>query len=104
VSLEATLSATGIETSASPYTGTADSFITYHLVNEEDTFFADGDARAGEGMYSVDYFTTGAWRTAVEAIKSALKAAGYNVQSVGPEIYETDTRRYHIPILVVEDL
>lgn len=104
MSLEATLSAIGITTSTSPYTGTADSFITYHMVNEEDTVFADGEAQAGEGMYSVDYFTKGAWRTAVNTIKAELKAAGYKVQSIGPEIYETDTKRYHIPILVIEDL
>lgn len=76
MSLETTLNATGILAVAAPYTGIAESFITYHMVNEEDTTFADGDAQAGERMYSVDYFSKVDWRMAVATIKAALKAPG----------------------------
>ena len=103
MSLETTLNGTGIPATAAPYTGSADSFISYHMVNEEDTTFADGDAQAEERMYSVDFFSKGAWRSSVDTIKTALKAAGFKIQSVGPEIYETDTRLYHIPMLVLEE-
>jgi hypothetical protein len=104
MSLEATLAATGLPVSSAPYTGTATSYITYNMVNEDDTAFADAEAVAGERMYSVDYFTKSAWRSAIDTIKAAIKSAGYHIQSVGPEIFETDTKLFHIPILIVEDM
>ena len=87
-----------------PYMGSEETFVTYAMLNEDGVVFADGDEQAGEVLYSVDVFTKTAWESTVSSIKAALKSAGYKVQNTGPEIYETDTKLYHIPILVSEDL
>lgn len=104
MNLEDILAETGYPVSSVPFTDTATSYITYHMVSETDTLFGDGEAQAAEGLYSVDFFIKGSWRTAVDAIVSKLKESGYLVQSVGPEIYERDTKYYHIPILILEDI
>jgi len=103
MTIETALASIGCPVVHAPYTGGAATFVAFHLVIEEGVLHADGDEQAGERVYSVDYFSNSDWRYAVASIKATLKAAGYSVQSIGPEIFETDTKLYHIPILVSED-
>jgi hypothetical protein len=104
MSLESTLATTGYPSVHPPYGGSADTYITFHLVSDDENLYADGEAQAEERMYSIDLFTPGSWEAKVSSIKVALKAAGYRIQSIGPEIYEVEKKLYHIPILVLEDV
>lgn len=101
--IETALAGIGIPVSEVPYTGTSGTYITFHLVLESGEIYADGDEQTGERLIAVDLFTPTDWETKAATIKTALKAAGYVIQSSGPEMYETDVKLHHYPILVAED-
>ncbi|MPM44833.1 hypothetical protein SDC9_91515 [bioreactor metagenome] len=103
MSLESTLATTGYPSVHPPYGGSADTYITFHLVADDENLYADGEAQAEERLYSVDLFTRVSWESKILSIKAILKTAGYRIQSIGPEIYEVETKLYHIPMLVLED-
>lgn len=78
-----------------PYTGTASQFIVFTLINNAYNNWASGAAIEEETVYSVDLFTKGAYESIADQIKFLLRAEGY-VVSEGPEIYEADTKYYHV--------
>lgn len=89
------LSALGIPVCHPPYSGGEHTFVTYQLMGQSGTMYAESrEAETGMG-YSVDLYTDGEYVTLIHSIKSALEDAGYSCV-VDQEIYEQNTGLRHI--------
>ena len=75
-------------------------FVTYQLISETGDLFVEDDNDVERVLMSVDVYSRTDWRELVKIIKRRLKAADYSIISVGPELYEPDTKFYHIPLRV----
>lgn len=82
------------------YHGKAETFITYQLVLSNDTAAADDEMQATEYTYRVDLYSKRDYIALLRRIKRALLAAGFYGITIDPEVYESDTRYYHVPITV----
>ena len=101
--IEEALSGIGFPVCEFPYRGKAATYATYHMINIDGSIFGDSAEQTGENMTAIDLFTPNDWKTKIDAIKERLSTAGISVESIGPEIWETDDQVYHIPMTVVED-
>lgn len=75
-------------------------YCTFQRVLENAALSADDDEIAGQITYRVTLFSKTDYESTLETIKAALKAAGFYINAVEGEDYETDTGYYKIPITV----
>lgn len=105
--LKTALAQTGLPVSRPPYSGTEAPYLTYQLVLQRQTEHADDDNASHEALWGIDLYARGSYFAVLAAIESLTKAAGFYGFRAGPEIYETDTKLYHIPMeiyyLITED-
>ena len=87
---------------APPYHGKADKFITFQFVLDSAEYISEGVTRKTKRQWGVDLFTKSDWSTDIETIKNLLIVNGFSVTDCGPEIYESDTGYYHIPLSCYE--
>ena len=81
-----------------PYTGETNEYITYQLITQSTTLYAEGNEAETSVLYAVDYYTkTVPFETKLLEIKRLLQAAGWTC-TVNAEDYEPDTGLYHIPM------
>lgn len=80
------------------YTGTETTYITFYTLLEKDETYADDDAVQGSTTATIDIFSKGNYKPFLTDVKARLKSAGFTIQSSGPEIYESDTGYYHVPV------
>lgn len=79
-----------------PYKGEADEYVTYQLITQSTTLYAEGTEAETSVLYAVDYYTkTVPYAVKLLEIKRLLQAAGWACV-VNAEIYEKDTGLYHI--------
>ena len=81
-----------------PYKGEADEYVTYQLITQSTTLYAEGTEAETSVLYAVDYYTkTVPFEAKLLEIKRLLQAAGWTC-TVNAEDYEPDTGLYHIPM------
>jgi len=79
-----------------PYGGGEDKYVTYHIVGQTGTIYAESVEAETGTMFAVDFFTrTPPFAEDLATIRTALQTAGF-ASVVEAEIYETDTGLYHI--------
>lgn len=83
-----------------PYKGEANEYITYQLITQSTTLYAEGTEAETSVLYAVDYYTkTAPFEAKLLEIKRLLQTAGWTC-TVNAEDYEPDTGLYHIPMTV----
>lgn len=80
------------------YSGNAQAFITYQLVISSERDFSDDENAAEEFTYRIDIYSRVDYIALLRRVKQALKAKGFYAISAEAELYESDTRFYHVPI------
>ena len=80
------------------YDGTDTTYITFYTLLDKDEAYADDEAVQATTTATIDIFSKGNYKTLLADVKTRLKAAGFTIQSSGPEIYESDTGFYHVPV------
>ena len=81
-----------------PYKGEANEYITYQLITQSTTLYAEGIEAETSVLYAVDYYTkTTPFAEKLLEIKRLLQTAGWTC-IVNAEDYEPDTGLYHIPM------
>ena len=81
-----------------PYKGEADEYVTYQLITQSTTLYAEGIEAETSVLYAVDYYTkTAPFAEKLLEIKRLLQTAGWTC-TVNAEDYEPDTGLYHIPM------
>ncbi len=93
-----TLKSVGLPVMRQVYTGSADRYITYQLIHAADREYQDDAAVAVEYTFGVDIYTAGPPDNLISAVKNVLKAAGFQDVTIEGEIFEDETKRYHIPL------
>lgn len=96
--LKTTLEGLGVPVERLKYDGKAETFITYQLVVGRDAHFADDDSEAEEFTYRVDIYSKLDYIALLRRLKTAVKAAGFYAITFDPEVFESDTGYYHIPV------
>ena len=88
------------------FTGEADTYITYQILNSEDADFAGDEGTTHDHSYRVDIFSRYDYIALLQQTKAAFKAAGFFGITVNAEMYEKDTEYYHasLDINFKEDL
>lgn len=76
-----------------------DTYITFQSIVETGVY-ADDLEQLVEGTFRVTLFTKTDYTTKKQQIKDALVAAGYYINSVDGEDYETDTGYFKLPITI----
>ncbi len=83
-----------------PYMGDAAEYVTYQLITQSTTLYAEGTEAETSVLYAVDYYTkTEPFEAKLLEIKRLLQTAGWTC-TVNAEDYEPDTGLYHIPMTV----
>jgi hypothetical protein len=80
------------------YNGPETTYITFYTLLERDETYADDEAVQGATTATIDIFSKGNYKLLIADVKTRLKAAGFTITGSGPEIYESDTGLYHVPI------
>ena len=81
-----------------PYMGDAAEYVTYQLITQSTTLYAEGTEAETSVLYAVDYYTKNVpYAEKLLEIKRLLQAAGWTC-TVNAEDYEPDTGLYHIPM------
>ena len=80
------------------FRGKAGTYITYQLVLLQDRDAADDDMQGTEYTYRVDIYSKRDYIALLRRTKQALQAAGFYGIVVDPDVYESDTGFYHVPI------
>lgn len=80
-----------------PYTGKADTYITYQIVGQVGMVYAEGKEKETGVNYSVDIWTSASFVTLMLATKAALELAGYIV-TVEMEYYDKESKRRQISL------
>lgn len=96
--LKQTLDTLGVPVQRLTYSGSAETFITYQCITSTETAFADDDNEAEEFLYRVDIFSRRDYIALLRQTKRALKLAGFYGVTIEAELYENDTRFFHVPI------
>lgn len=78
-----------------PYKGNERTYITYQLIGQTSTLYAEGEEKLTAVRYSVDLYTSQEIAALISEIKGALQDAGW-ICVVDMEIYEQDTALRHI--------
>lgn len=79
-----------------PYMGDAREYVTYQLITQSTTLYAEGEEKETSVLYSIDLYTdTPPFAAKIQEIKRLLAAADWSCV-VDAEMYETETGMYHI--------
>lgn len=98
MTINSALAALKLSVTHPPYKGEADEYVTYQLITQSTTLYAEGTEAETSVLYAVDYYTkTVPYAEKLLEIKQLLQAAGWTC-TVNAEDYEPDTGLYHIPM------
>lgn len=100
MTIDEALSGLGIPVSHPPYRGQETKYITFQIMGQESVLYADGTEQETAMRYSVDLYTSEPFPAMLPKIKAALEAAGY-IAVVDQEIYESDTKLWHVAMSAV---
>lgn len=96
--LKTTLAAQCSNVARLVFRGKAGAYITYQLVLMQDRDAADDEMHGTEYTYRVDIYSKQDYIALLRRTVRALKAAEFYGIVVDPEVYESDTGFYHVPI------
>ena len=96
--LSAALEGLGVPVSRLKHDGGEDQFITYQIINATKENFSDDDNESEEWTYRIDIYSRTNHLALLREAKKALKTAGFYNIRIAPEIYESDTKYYHLPM------
>lgn len=98
MTINSALAALKLPVTHPPYKGEAGEYITYQLITQSTTLYAEGAEAETSVLYAVDYYTKNVpYEKKLLEIKRLLQAAGWAC-TVNAEDYEPDTGLYHIPM------
>lgn len=80
------------------FDGKACTFITYQLVYSQGIESADDSVSGTEYTYRVDIYSQKDYMSLLSRTKKALRGAGFYGIITDPEVFERDTKYYHVPI------
>ena len=92
------LESIGVPVERLTYCGNARTFITYQFVIASERDFSDDDNTAEEYTYRIDLYSRADYIAILRRVKQALKAAGFYGIEAAAEIFERDTKYFHVPI------
>ena len=78
-----------------PPSGGVDEYIVYNYADERPILRGGGVDIADETTVQVHYFTLGDPMPLKKTIQTALRGAGFTIQSI-QQMYESDTHYYHV--------
>ena len=96
--LKAALEGLGVPVARLRYTGQANVFLTYQLVTGLDRAYSDDESEVEEWVYRVDVYARKNFIPLLRRVKTMLKDAGFYGIVIDPEVYEPDTKFYHVPV------
>ena len=80
------------------YDGKASKYLTYYQWSELPKNFADNENQNEICYATIDVWSQENYKNIVEKVKKKLKVNGFTWTDTGAEIYENDTKFYHVPI------
>ena len=80
------------------FTGKADKYLTYYTWKEEPDDFCDDENNIEVAFGTIDIFSKGNLKDILNDVKNILKSNGFLVTDVASEMYEEDTKYYHVPV------
>lgn len=92
------LSGLGVPVVRIRWDGGEDAFVTYQILDSFEDNHSDDESHANICTYRADIYKRGDYMSLMQSAVKALKAAGFYNISIGPEMYENDTKYYHLPI------
>lgn len=95
--LFAVLSSLNIPFCHPPYTGNAESFLAYYLINDARSNYMSGEAFQNETNVSIEVYSKGAYESIVASAMELLRNDGCVVSCTG-EDYEEDTGYHHVTL------
>ena len=78
------------------FDGKADTFIVFMLLGDDEPNHADDEAVSLEHQYRASIFSKDNYTELLASARKALKAAGFYGFTVNAEMYESDTKYYHV--------
>jgi hypothetical protein len=87
-----------------PYLGTAQTYVTYQIMGQDGMLYAEGKEQETGMRYSVDLYTKDDTTlfSMIQSVKAALEDADWIV-TIDQEIYEDDTKLWHIPMTATQE-
>ena len=80
------------------FTGKADQFITFQILTGSEKGYAGDEPEGAEILCRFDVYARGDPTGLVGQAIEAARADGFYGVTVDPEVYETDTGFYHVPV------
>lgn len=82
------------------YSGIVKTYLRYYTYLDQDEFFADDAPQDGNNYSTIDIYSDkrDALKTLLSEIKTRLRAADFTILPAGPELYETDSKMFHLPV------
>jgi len=94
-----TFNSKAVNTYHAIYTGTDKVYIRYYVSLDTNNYFADDTAVGGNVFDTVDIFCNKSdYSSLRDDVETRLTAAGFTVGDAGPELYETSSGLWHLPI------
>jgi len=75
-------------------------YITWLRIDMSSALNADDEEKLTRATYRVTLFSKGDFEEILQRIKDTLKAAGYYINSVDGELYETATGYWQVPMTI----
>ncbi len=103
-SLKEVLESAGLPAQRGVYTGKKKpaAYYTFLRLLKNATLSADDEEKTGKELYRVTLFYKGDFEAQLEKTLETLKAAGYYINNVDNENYETETGYWLVPITIEE--
>ena len=96
--IKTALESLGVPVGRLTFRGNANTFITYQLIISADRDFSDDESAAMEYTYRINLFSRADYVALFLSMKRVLKAAGFYGIETEAEVYERDTKYFHMPI------
>lgn len=96
--LKSTLETLGFPVERLFYSGNADTYFTYQLVNGKGTDFSDDSNDSEEYLYRVDLYSRTDYIALLRKTVKVVKEVGFYGITIDPEVHEKDTGYFHVPI------
>lgn len=103
-SLKEVLESAGLPAQRGVYTGKKkpEAYYTFLRLLKNAALSADDEEKTGKELYRVTLFHKGDFEAQLKKTLETLKAAGYYINSVDNESYETETGYWLVPITIEE--
>lgn len=103
-SLKRVLESAGLPAQRGVYTGNKKpaAYYTFLRLNKNAALLADDEEKTGRELYRVTLFHKGDFEQQLAKTLEVLKEAGYYINNVDTENYETETGYWFVPITIEE--